>query len=155
MMIKCAVFVICAVLSVGNCAETEVRRGFVGFSASLNEITSFPPGQTVKYPNVITNVGNHYDPLTGVFKAPRTGYYLFHISALTNYDSQFWFQLIHNGVSRISIHGTGFWIMGANSVLLQAKAGDVFYVRTYQGTSDVWGDNVKPSTTFTGYLVGQ
>ncbi|BFZ22935.1 hypothetical protein BsWGS_25974 [Bradybaena similaris] len=156
MMYKYAVLVICAVVSVGNCADTEERRGFVGFSASLDEAKSFTPGQTVKYQNVITNAGNHYNPDTGVFTAPRTAYYLFNIHALSHGATPFWFQLIHNETPRASLHGNtpNAWSMGGNSVLLKVKAGERVYVKAIYLPSHVYGDGLQHYTTFTGHLAG-
>ncbi|BFZ22928.1 hypothetical protein BsWGS_25967 [Bradybaena similaris] len=160
MMYMYVVFFICNVASAYNCADKEPKEqsdGFVGFSASLDEIKSITLGQKVKYPNVITNVGNHYDPDTGVFTAPRTAYYVFHIHAVSNGHTGFWFQLIHNEIPRISCAGESrtSWSTGGNSVLLKVKAGEIVYVKAVEGTSHVYGSGTGHYTTFTGYQAGQ
>ncbi|BFZ22927.1 hypothetical protein BsWGS_25966 [Bradybaena similaris] len=161
MMYKHAVLLICAVLSAGNCADIQPRQqsdGFVGFYVSLNESKTFTPGQTVKYNNVFTNAGNHYDPTTGVFTAPRTAYYLFHIHALTNGVKGFWFQLIHNEIPRASCGGDSptSWLTGGNSALLKVKACERVYVKAaFSLPSHVFGDGTQHYTTFTGVMAGQ
>ncbi|BFZ22939.1 hypothetical protein BsWGS_25978 [Bradybaena similaris] len=155
MMYKYAVFVVCAVVSAERYADSVPREErFVGFSVSMDEEKTLTAGQTVKYPNVITNVGNHYNPDTGVFTAPRTAYYMFHIHALSL--TGFWFQLIHNEIPRASAQGTtpNAWAMGGNSVLLKVKANERVYVKAVLYTSNVYGDGTQHYATFIGYVVG-
>ncbi|BFZ22929.1 hypothetical protein BsWGS_25968 [Bradybaena similaris] len=150
-----AVFVFCAVVAADTGDDKDQSNEFVGFSVTMKEITSVTPGQMVKYNNVITNVGNHYDPDTGVFTAPRTGYYMFHIHAITNGPAAFWFQLVHNGIARVNCHGFNAWAMGGNSVLLHVMAGESVYVRAVHLTGNVYDHATEHYTTFCGVMVGQ
>ncbi|BFZ22938.1 hypothetical protein BsWGS_25976 [Bradybaena similaris] len=156
MMCKYVVFVICAVIYADSCAANAQSEGFVGFSVSLDQIKSITNGQTVKYTNVIANAGNHYNIATGVFTAPRTAYYLFHIHAVSNGHTGFWFQLMHNEIPRINCHGNpqNYWTMGGNSVLLEVKAGERVYVKGFQETSHVYGSGTEHYATFTGHQAG-
>ncbi|BFZ22931.1 hypothetical protein BsWGS_25970 [Bradybaena similaris] len=157
MMYQYAVLLICAVVSAEHCADKDRKENheeFVGFSASVDQIKTFTPGETVKFSRVITNAGNNYDPDTGVFTAPRTAYYLFYINGHSNDASRFWFQLIHNEIPRISCHASQGWINAGNSALLKVKAGERVYVKTCCESSTVFSSETEHYVTFTGHLAG-
>ncbi|BFZ22930.1 hypothetical protein BsWGS_25969 [Bradybaena similaris] len=158
MMYQYAVLLICAVVSAEHCADKDRKENheeFVGFSASVDQIKTFTPGETVKFSRVITNAGNNYDPDTGVFTAPRAGYYLFQIHALTNGATAFWFQLVQNEIPRVNAHAYNPWSMGGNSVLLKVAAADRLYVKAVVKPASVYHETSHNYVTFTGYLVGQ
>ena len=49
------------------------------FSVSLNQHQEVADGNNVLYNNIITDVNGAYDVTTGVYTAPSSGLYLFHI----------------------------------------------------------------------------
>ncbi|BFZ22941.1 hypothetical protein BsWGS_25980 [Bradybaena similaris] len=155
MMYKYTVFAICAVISANSGAANAQGNQFVGFSASLEESESLRPGQTIKYNNVITNAGNHYNRATGVFTAPRTAYYMFHIYAVSHGPTGFWLQLMYNGIPQVSCSGDSkdTFAAGGNSVLLKVKAGGRVYVEALLA-SELYGHETQHYTTFTGQLSG-
>ncbi|BFZ22932.1 hypothetical protein BsWGS_25971 [Bradybaena similaris] len=158
MIYKYAIFVIFAVVSADTGDDQKLRRGFVGFYVTLNETTYLTPGETVKYNNVITNAGNHYNPYTGVFTAPRTAYYLFRIDALCNGPYGFSLQLIHNETPRASYYSTitsDSWSTGGSSALLKVNAGEKVYVKVVINATNLYGDGTHHINTFTCHLVGR
>ncbi|CAG5119970.1 unnamed protein product, partial [Candidula unifasciata] len=126
------------------------------FSASLDRDTPVAINTIVRYTNVITNFGNAYNPITGVFTAPRTGGYVFHIHGLSAPGKGFWICLYHNDRCTYKAHGSaaGSWETGGNTVGLRVKSGEKVYVKsTYQSTF-LYSDGENLYGTFTGYSVG-
>ncbi|PVD38901.1 hypothetical protein C0Q70_01526 [Pomacea canaliculata] len=57
----------------------------VVFSAhfSIEVIKDIGPGKTIIFDTAAFNIGNGYDPATGIFRAPYAGEYVFHIKILS------------------------------------------------------------------------
>ncbi|XP_062376318.1 complement C1q-like protein 2 [Sardina pilchardus] len=138
--------------------EREERR--VSFSASLLASGSgntgpFSVATPLVYRHIFTNVGNAYNPNTGVFTAPVRGVYNFvlfvygygHASAPTAVS------LHKNGehvVLAYSRHTSGYE-EGSNGASLLLEVGDVVYVKLWPNS---WvHDNQNHHTTFSGHLL--
>ncbi|VDI50519.1 Hypothetical predicted protein [Mytilus galloprovincialis] len=50
--------------------------GSVAFSASLSDDSHVDADEVIKFDTVWVNIGNGYDPDSGVFTAPKSGLYL-------------------------------------------------------------------------------
>jgi hypothetical protein len=57
--------------------RTENVAFFAGLESNVNGVES---DEDARFGNVITNIGNCYDPDTGRFRAPVDGVYQFHIA---------------------------------------------------------------------------
>ena len=53
---------------------------FVAFSASTRVNTNYSYPDRIVFEDILTNVGDHYDPTTGVFICPVDGIYQFSLS---------------------------------------------------------------------------
>ncbi|BFZ22942.1 hypothetical protein BsWGS_25981 [Bradybaena similaris] len=152
MIYKFAILAICAVVSADN-GDGPGSIPFVGFYVFLDNTVSLTPGNTVKFSEVITNSGNHYDRDTGVFTAPAHGLYLFHLHATPS--EGVWLELMQNKILQGHV-GSALqkeYSMGGISVLLRVEEGDSIYVRISKKSHIV--DNWRRLyVTFTGYLVG-
>jgi hypothetical protein len=121
--------------------------------------TSYPSDSgsttTVKFNQLIANVGNAYNPTTGLFTAPATGTYAFYVGILcsANFD-QVW--SIING-SRVNS-----FVVGVNatnqsgSCIQRLNLGDTFGVKVYSGTTPTTVTITSNSlhTFFSGCLIG-
>ncbi|KAG5261173.1 hypothetical protein AALO_G00300880 [Alosa alosa] len=109
--------------------------GKVAFSASVGgwgNTGPFNVEKTLKYKNVLTNIGNAYYPATGIFVAPVRGIYYFHFCYHADqYKSKASIILHKNGqlVARASHHAanSGGTENGSNGVALQLEVGDQVY----------------------------
>ncbi|XP_062376320.1 uncharacterized protein LOC134064419 [Sardina pilchardus] len=138
--------------------EREERR--VSFSASLLASGSantgpFSVATPLVYRHIFTNVGNAYNPNTGVFTAPVRGVYNFVLFA-TSYghaSAPMGVSLHKNGehvVLAYSRHTSGYK-EGSNGASLLLEVGDVVYVKLWPNG---WvHDSYNHLTTFSGHLL--
>uniref|UniRef100_A0A3Q0QZ44 C1q domain-containing protein n=1 Tax=Amphilophus citrinellus TaxID=61819 RepID=A0A3Q0QZ44_AMPCI len=132
----------------------------VAFSASLlatgeGNTESRPSYTTLIFKNVFTNIGNHYNPNTGLFSAPVRGVYYFtftgHAALSENYNMM---RLVKNNEAiTLSADFPPSWSdpgdNSSNGVVLQLEVGDVVFV---QLLGMVWDDQ-NHRTSFSGFLL--
>lgn len=107
----------------------------------------------MKFDKVWTNVGNGYDPNTGIFTAPRAG--LNHITAviLSQDGKTFYPTLYHNmmAVSGSCISGGGLKT-GTFDVVFSLQKEDQVYITGYSRTFTIYS-NSFPHVTFSGHSI--
>ncbi|XP_067224959.1 complement C1q-like protein 2 [Chanodichthys erythropterus] len=136
----------------------ENRGREIAFSASLVEsgdksIGPFSTHFTITYKNVFTNIGNAYNPITGVFTAPLKGVYMFRASIYGHGPTPATVSIIKNGeivVSAYQYQPQGA-LSSSNGVVLILEVGDVVYVRLKAGRRIY--DNESNHSTFSGFLL--
>ncbi|XP_067284017.1 complement C1q-like protein 3 isoform X2 [Pseudorasbora parva] len=136
----------------------ENRDREIAFSASLMEsgsgyIGPFPTEITLTYKNVITNIGNAYNPTTGFFTAPLKGAYIFRISVYGHSGTPATTEIVKNKQLVVLAHADqpAVAINSSNGVVLLLEVGDVVYVRL-QPDRRIY-DNQNNHNTFSGYLL--
>ncbi|XP_070786068.1 complement C1q-like protein 2 [Enoplosus armatus] len=135
------------------------EKKVVIFSAEVGArgaVGPFNTETTLIYKTVITNIGNAYSEVTGIFAAPVAGVYYFTIFHHSGGDRGTELFLYKNSQRMVqtqdhpAVHETAH--NGGNAVFLQLQQGDQVYVRMGEN-SHVWGSNYH--TTFSGFLVSQ
>uniref|UniRef100_A0A8C2EKD3 C1q domain-containing protein n=1 Tax=Cyprinus carpio TaxID=7962 RepID=A0A8C2EKD3_CYPCA len=110
---------------------------------------------TLTYRNVFTNIGNAYNPITGIFTAPLKGAYMFSFSiyGLGSSSTASTVSIVKNGERVVVAHGhqDQYSVNSSKGVVLILEVGDVVYVRLWSGTRIF--DNQNKHTTFSGYLL--
>ncbi|XP_069122239.1 uncharacterized protein [Argopecten irradians] len=76
----------------------------IAFSASGVIVHDLKANQVINFPNIITNIGNSYNPHIGVFNFDRAGTYVFFISILGEYQSHVRTALVKDNVQIIHTH---------------------------------------------------
>ncbi|ROI81135.1 Complement C1q-like protein 4 [Anabarilius grahami] len=139
----------------------ENRDREIAFSAGLMEsgsgfIGPFTTEITLTYRNVITNIGNAYNPVTGVFTAPLKGAYMFRISIYSNGETAATASIFRNGEHMVIAHENQSQaqarLNSSNGVVLLLEVGDVVYVRLWSGRR-IYDDVRYNHSTFSGFLL--
>ncbi|XDV25954.1 hypothetical protein PO909_029778 [Leuciscus waleckii] len=136
----------------------ENRDREIAFSASLMQSSSgyigpFTTEITLTYRNVFTNIGNAYNPVTGVFTAPLKGAYMFRISVLGHGPTAAIASILKNEEHMVMSlnYQAKDWLSSSNGVVLILEVGDVVYVRLGSGARIY--DEQNNHNTFSGFLL--
>ncbi|XDV25901.1 hypothetical protein PO909_029728 [Leuciscus waleckii] len=137
----------------------ENRDREIAFSASLmqsdsgNYIGPFTTEITLTYRNVFTNIGNAYNPVTGVFTAPLKGAYMFRVSVFGIGPTPATANIYKNG--KLMVAARAYLpqndLNSSNGVVLILEVGDVVYVRLSSGRR-IFDDQYNRNT-FSGFLL--
>ncbi|PWA24432.1 hypothetical protein CCH79_00011956 [Gambusia affinis] len=139
------------------CAS-KANRPQVAFTAALLEsqnwtsIGPFDSCHTLEFRNVITNIGNAYNPETGIFTAPVKGLYYFRFTGIVGKTGKLNARLKKNSENIVAIyHKAGRQASASNGVALELEEGNEIYIQiwdndltiadqsrlsTFSGTSD-------------------
>lgn len=133
-------------------AENEVA---VAFSAGLSQhLLHVGDNQHIVFDHVITNVGNAYNPHSGLFIAPVSGIYVFSTSILSYDGRNNWASIVVNNIpkSHIYMHDDRH-AMSSHTLVFELSAGDDVGVQGHAGDA-YQGENL-PYTIFSGFLLQQ
>ncbi|KAL4222583.1 Complement C1q-like protein 2 [Mactra antiquata] len=127
----------------------------VGFSARVSQhVKNLTAHQPIKFGNVITNIGNYYNPTSGMFFVPVTGTYLFYVNILSEANNNIETELVQDGSSLAEIYsGAGkFHGAGSNFVIANVTKGKNVWVKVHAAYSTDMSVHCCWST-FSGYLL--
>uniref|UniRef100_A0A2R8MRR9 Complement C1q like 2 n=1 Tax=Callithrix jacchus TaxID=9483 RepID=A0A2R8MRR9_CALJA len=102
--------------------------------------------EVLKFDDVVTNLGNHYDPTTGKFSCQVRGIYFFtyHILMRGGDGTSMWADLCKNGqvrASAIAQDADQNYDYASNSVVLHLDSGDEVYVKLDGGKAHGGNNN--------------
>ncbi|XP_076079018.1 complement C1q tumor necrosis factor-related protein 3-like [Mytilus galloprovincialis] len=124
----------------------------VAFVAYRTRSQSLVNGTKVVFDKIWTNVGNGYQPSTGIFTAPRAGLYHLSAVAMSRNGNQLYVRLLHNGQSK-----SGSWVTGdgrktgiLNAVLSIQKGDEICIVA---GNSETIYSDGNAYINFSGYTI--
>uniref|UniRef100_A0A8C7YPS2 C1q domain-containing protein n=1 Tax=Oryzias sinensis TaxID=183150 RepID=A0A8C7YPS2_9TELE len=131
----------------------------VAFSARTDKggtYGNFQGDITLTYNALITNVGNAYNPTTGIFTAPVKGLYYFTYFAHSGGKNRIKLDLRKDGAVVAGIHDHPSTFDSAdnagNAVFLELEQGNQVYVTLLAKTA-IWGEGFV--TTFSGVLLSK
>ncbi|KAM8933749.1 complement C1q-like protein 2 [Pelodytes ibericus] len=112
--------------------------------------------EVLKFDDVVTNVGDQYDPSTGKFscQVPGIYYFTYHILMRGGDGTSMWADLCKNGqvrASAIAQDADQNYDYASNSVVLHLDSGDEIYVKLDGGKAH--GGNNNKYSTFSGFIL--
>uniref|UniRef100_A0A8C4ZSG9 Complement C1q like 2 n=1 Tax=Gadus morhua TaxID=8049 RepID=A0A8C4ZSG9_GADMO len=112
--------------------------------------------EVLRFDDVVTNLGNHYDPTTGKFTCQVSGiyYFTYHVLMRGGDGTSMWADLCKNGqvrASAIAQDADQNYDYASNSVVLNLDSGDEIYVKLDGGKAH--GGNNNKYSTFSGFLL--
>ncbi|RVE55910.1 hypothetical protein OJAV_G00231040 [Oryzias javanicus] len=137
--------------------QRDVSARQVAFSAALLEtqewttLGPFEADKTLEFKKVVTNIGNGYNPETGIFTAPVKGLYYFRVTGIAGSNGELNAGLKKNGQNMFAIYQKAGTQAGtSNGMALELEQGDRVYVQIWPNLTVA--DQSRLST-FTGFLV--
>ena len=126
-----------------------------GFNVRFNTNNSTSPTgiDTVKFNQIVTNIGSHYSTSTGRFTAPVSGFYQFNLSMYfqngTNYVGS---MLVRSdGTVYYNFNSVGPDVFVYTSQAVYLNQNDYMYTRTYCGGNTT---TLRQYSYFSGHLIG-
>ncbi|XP_051990339.1 complement C1q-like protein 3 [Xyrauchen texanus] len=112
--------------------------------------------EVLKFDDVVTNLGNHYDPSNGKFTCSIPGIYFFvyHVLMRGGDGTSMWADLCKNNqvrASAIAQDADQNYDYASNSVILHLEPGDEIYIKLDGGKAH--GGNNNKYSTFSGFMV--
>ncbi|KAB0393190.1 hypothetical protein E2I00_004909 [Balaenoptera physalus] len=124
--------------------QSKSQQNFEMLEPSLGKIKlCFGIRETVLFDDVVTNLGNHYDPTTGKFTCSIPGIYFFTYHVLMRGG---------DGTSiAIAQDADQNYDYASNSVVLHLEPGDEVYIKLDGGKAH--GGNNNKYSTFSGFII--
>ncbi|XP_061178616.1 complement C1q-like protein 2 [Saccostrea echinata] len=141
--------------------KDDYRTRIIAFTAGFGHYSEQDMTRTdMVFPDVITNVGEGYNPRDGVFTAPINGNYVFYTAVVSWDNGNIATDIVLNGKSQVRTfaeskgihtkHQQYIYQTGANLVCLSLWSGDRVWVRRHSGSGFIV--HPTPMHTFSGFL---
>ncbi|XP_056016644.1 collagen alpha-1(X) chain-like [Ostrea edulis] len=114
----------------------SVSPGGVAFTAYVStRETELSKDHTIKFDSIVTNIGNHYNPFSGIFIAPQHGVYVFTWNLYCKAEGYIYSHVVVNanavGGAYTSAYGATDVRTTTGIVVVEVNQGDVVFVRTH------------------------
>ena len=129
----------------------------IAFTAGVTSLSTTWNSGALVFPNVITNVGNGYNPTDGVFTAPLAGVYVFFVNVQGYYNQHIYVAIVLNGAPKVMAMSHNdvmqSYKAGPNMAVLYLQTGDRVWVHHFDGSGYYTYSGICPITTFSGFLI--
>ena len=131
----------------------------MGFTAYTESSAIYNIGDVIEFPDVIDNIGSHYDTSTSVFTCPVTGLYSLHLSLASYSASEVVADLIHDSATGQQTLATAIAqyeedSQGTVSPVFVCNQGDEVWAEAVRFSSQqLAADSGRRYNTFSGFLV--
>ncbi|CAC5416272.1 C1QL [Mytilus coruscus] len=136
-----------------NKLEDCVKQRGVAFTAALSDHrTNLTLHEILRYDNIVTNEGNSFSGVSGMFTAPYAGVYVFDVTIGVGASGTTDVSIVKNGVylQRVYGHTSTDWETASASVTVHLNAEDHVYVKNANYNHGLIGHGL---TTFSGFML--
>ncbi|VDH99191.1 Hypothetical predicted protein [Mytilus galloprovincialis] len=126
------------------------ENNVIAFSAYRSASQSLPASTIVHFDKLWTNIGNGYNPNTGIFTAPRSGLYHF-TSVVVSGSETLYLRLFHNDTIEVSSLIRIQYDTGSFDVLLSLVKRDAVSIKS-SGSYEIFS-NSNNYISFSGYII--
>ncbi|XP_063425618.1 cerebellin-3-like [Mytilus trossulus] len=130
------------------------KKIVIALTASLSATKSIGSGAVVQFDKVWTNEGNGYDPNSGIFTAPRKGFYQISATTMSPDGKYFHSYLMKNNEKTVGLYTGQGYHTGSASIVFKLKKGDRVYIKHRSGTEAIYSDGDHWSM-FSGFLISE
>ncbi|XP_063425619.1 heavy metal-binding protein HIP-like [Mytilus trossulus] len=130
------------------------KKIVIAFTASLSAAKSIGINEVVKFDKVWTNEGNGYHSNSGVFTAPKTGFYQISATIMSPNGKYFHSYLMKNNKQTVGMYPGQGHHTGAANIVLKLKKGDRVYIRHASNIESIYSDSNHYSM-FSGFLISE
>lgn len=125
----------------------------MAFTAAVKYASTSWNNGTLVFNAVLSNIGNGYNPKTGVFTAPIDGTYVFYVAAVEYEKQHLRLDILINNVKKVQLigHLSADYQTGTNMVVQYLKKGDNVWV-AYKHGKGYYSESI-PMTTFSGFMI--
>ncbi|CAC5358875.1 unnamed protein product [Mytilus coruscus] len=131
-------------------SKMVAKNDVIAFSAYRSASQSLSSGTIVHFDKVWTNIGNGYNPNTGIFTAPRTGLYHFTSVVMSGHNSII-LRLFLNDSIKSMIYVFDEYDTSSFDVLLSLEKSDTILIKS-NGNYIVNSSGVN-YISFSGYII--
>ncbi|KAK3583649.1 hypothetical protein CHS0354_021386 [Potamilus streckersoni] len=137
-----------------NLFERQVQENHVAFHAqvSVPDLVNLGIHQTIVFDKIVTNIGGGYHHSTGIFIAPISGVYVFHVTAMSTPGKNQFLMLTKDGagIQLLYTEAITNYESASITVPLELGKGSEVWVQTETGMGTIHG---YTQTIFTGFLL--
>ncbi|OWF40282.1 Complement C1q tumor necrosis factor-related protein 5 [Mizuhopecten yessoensis] len=139
----------------GDDGKTNPPAPQSAFKARVtHKLTNVGSDQIIKFDAAELNIGNRYNPTTGIFTCDIPGLYVFHLTITIYGDTNVELRLYKNGQSMHNFYlGNKEYLgSGSTTALLQLDQSDTVWIKSdpYHSTGDLIHDDYS---YFSGFLL--
>lgn len=123
----------------------------IAFTARLSVDTELAAIETVKFDDLLLNLGSAYDPATGLFTARESGVYQLAVSLMSG-GKEGYFVMSRNGNDGLSYLYThsGIWYSSSSVLVVQLNEGDTVQVKSLYSPANL---HQGKYSVFSGFLI--
>ncbi|XP_052808943.1 heavy metal-binding protein HIP-like [Mya arenaria] len=134
--------------------QVELEHPVAFFATLTNHTFHIGAGQSIKFDNVVTNVGQAYNHVLGAFLAPVSGIYVFSVTLFAYPGHTTEHDIMKNNVfiSRLYMQAPSGYETASQTFILQLDKGDDVNVLNMLSDKAIHGGHYS---TFAGFLLQQ